>query len=111
MTEGHFIEPTPEQKRRRWKAHIESWQKSGLSQLAYCREHGLKPHQFTYWKKRCQRSNTDISFVPLRLSQNLPAVVNPAQIRLTTPNGYKLELCGAIDQSVVRQLLDTVRSL
>ncbi len=112
MTEGHPAEPNPEQKRRHWQAHIESWQRSGLSQVAYCREHGLKQHQFTYWKKRTNpKARHDIAFVPLRCSQNLPALVNPSKICLTTPNGYKLELSGAFDQIVVRQLLNTVRSL
>jgi len=111
MTEERAVEPRPEQKRRHWKTHIQSWRKSALSQVAYCREHGLKLHQFTYWKKRVQQKDGDIAFVPLSFSQNLPAVINPSKIRLTTPNGYKLELSGAFDQTIVRQLLDTVRSL
>lgn len=111
MTEDPTVESKPEQKRRRWKAHIESWQNSGLSQSAYCREHGLKLHQFIYWRKRVQHKDGDIAFVPLRFSQNLPVVVNPSRIHLTTPNGYKLELSGTIDQIAVRQLLNAVRSL
>jgi transposase len=111
MTKGHPVEPRPEQKRRHWITHIKSWRKSGLSQVAYCREHGLKLHQFTYWKKMVQQKDGDIAFVPLRFSQNLPAVINSSRIQLTTPNGYKLELNGFFDQVVVRQLLHTVRSL
>ena len=111
MTEKSTVESKPERKHRQWEAHIENWQKSALSQVAYCREHGLKYHQFTYWKKRVQQENGDIAFVPLRLSQNLPAVINSSRIELITPNGYKLELSGNFDQTVVRQLLHTVRSL
>ena len=111
MTEEPMVKSRPEQKRRRWEARIKSWQNSDLSQTAYCREHELKLHQFIYWKKRVQHKNGDIAFIPLRFSQNLPTVVNPSRIHLTTPNGYKLELSGAIDQIAVRQLLSTVRSL
>lgn len=111
MTEEHPTEPTPEQKRRQWQAHIESWRQSGLSQVAYCREHRLKKHQFTYWKKRIRTKDQDIAFVPLRCSQNLPVLVNPSKICLITPNGYTLELTGGFDQIAVRQLLNTVRSL
>lgn len=111
MTEESTVESRPERKRRRWKAHIESWQNSGLSQTAYCREQGLKLHQFIYWKNRVRHKDGDIAFVPLRIPQNLPAVVNPSKIHLTTPNGYKLELSGTIDQIAVKQLLNTVRSL
>jgi hypothetical protein len=111
MTDGHPVEPRPEQKRRHWKTHIDSWRKSDLSQVAYCREHGLKLHQFTYWKKRVEQKDGDIAFVPLRFSQNLPAVIHSSRLQLTTPNGYKLELDGPFDQTVVRHLLHTVRSL
>jgi hypothetical protein len=111
MIEEHPVEPEAEQKRRHWQTHIERWQRSGLNQIAYCKQNNLKVHQFTYWKKRIQHKDRDIAFVPLRFAQNLPAVVNPSRIQLTTPNGYKLELCGAFDQTIVRQLLNTVRSL
>lgn len=30
---------------------IEEWKTSGLSQLAYCREHSIRYHQFHYWYK------------------------------------------------------------
>ena len=35
-----------------WVKHIEAWKTTGLSQAKYCREHQLKPHQFSYYK--CQ---------------------------------------------------------
>ncbi len=31
----------------RWKDHIEAWQASGLSQAAYCRQHGLNVNTFS----------------------------------------------------------------
>ena len=30
-----------------WINHIESWQGSGLSQAAYCRQHNLNAHTFS----------------------------------------------------------------
>ena len=111
MTDGHPTKLDSEQKRQHWKTHIESWQQSGLSQLDYCREHALKPHQFTYWKKRIVRSDTDISFVPLHFSQNLPAVVKASTIHLITPNGYRIELGAGFDLAAVKQLLSTVQCL
>ena len=32
--------------------HIESWQRSGLSQAEYCRLNSLRLKNFWYWKKR-----------------------------------------------------------
>ncbi|WP_158070089.1 IS66 family insertion sequence element accessory protein TnpA [Motiliproteus sp. MSK22-1] len=37
-----------------WKQHLEAWKQSGQSQVDYCRVHGLKSHQMTYWKNRCR---------------------------------------------------------
>ncbi len=35
-----------------WIKHIEAWKMTGLRQAQYCRDHQLKPHQFSYFK--CQ---------------------------------------------------------
>ena len=56
-----------EQKRSYWKQHIDNWQETGLTQAEYCRRHNLKHHQLVYWKKRFSRTETDVTFVPLKL--------------------------------------------
>ena len=40
------------ERRSFWQDHLEQWQRSGLTQVAYCRQHGLNRDQFGYWKKR-----------------------------------------------------------
>jgi hypothetical protein len=114
MSESHCVNPTEpdrEHKRRIWRSHIEHWQQSGLNQAAYCREHGLKPHQFTYWKNRFDRTDTGITFVPLRFSQNLPVPVSASTLRLFTPNGYRIEVGSGFDAPTLKQLLSAVQSL
>jgi len=32
--------------------HIKAWQASGKSQTSYCKQHGIIPHQFIYYKKK-----------------------------------------------------------
>ena len=39
-------------KRQYWQEQFENWKESGLTQAEYCRRHGLKQHQWWYWKKR-----------------------------------------------------------
>ena len=34
------------------QSHIAQWQASSLSQAEYCKEHGIKPHIFSYYKKK-----------------------------------------------------------
>ena len=32
--------------------HIANWKTSGLTQVAYCQQHAIKPHIFSYYKKK-----------------------------------------------------------
>ncbi|MBK7491028.1 MAG: IS66 family insertion sequence element accessory protein TnpB, partial [Nitrosomonas sp.] len=34
------------------RIHIEAWQTSGMSQAAYCREHGLNTKTFGTWVRK-----------------------------------------------------------
>jgi hypothetical protein len=114
MPESHYIdtiEPDPQHKRRIWQEHIERWQHSGLSQVAYCREYELKLHQFTYWKNRFAQTEADISFVPLRFSQNLPVAIAASSLNLFTPNGYRIEVGAGFDALTLKQLITAVQSL
>jgi len=43
-----------------WWQHIESWRGSGLSQAAYCRQHGLNAKSFSRWiRKQLLRNSRD----------------------------------------------------
>lgn len=37
---------------RYWQRHLDRWGRSGLSQAAYCRRHGLKAVTFAWWKRK-----------------------------------------------------------
>ena len=41
-----------QERRAFWQEHLVQWQASGMTQVAYCRQHGLNRDQFGYWKKR-----------------------------------------------------------
>jgi len=38
--------------KEKWKAVVEDWKKSGLSQATYCRRTGINPTRLSYWKKK-----------------------------------------------------------
>jgi hypothetical protein len=44
------------EREKKWRAHLAAWQRSGLSQAAYCRREGLTPSEFSWWKCRLARS-------------------------------------------------------
>lgn len=37
--------------RARWQEHVEAWAAGGLSAVAYCRLHGLRPKSFYRWRR------------------------------------------------------------
>lgn len=54
------------EKRQYWKQHLEEWGKSGLSQVAYCRQHDLSHCRFQYWKKKYQPAKP-VDLIELKL--------------------------------------------
>ena len=53
-------------KQCQWQAHIQAWEKSGLLQNKYCRQHQLSSSQFCYWKKKLKQAKTStVNFVPV----------------------------------------------
>jgi len=38
-----------------WRKHLAAWQASGLSQAGYCRQVGLAPADFSWWKHELAR--------------------------------------------------------
>ncbi len=102
-----------EQKRTYWKHHIDTWQETGLTQAEYCRRHNLKHHQLVYWKKRFLKTETDVSFVPLKLEDllDIPARQDQASLTLVINNDLKIEIRAGFDAQLLRQLIYVLRRL
>ena len=45
---------------RYWQRHLDRWERSGLSQAAFCRRHGLKAVTFGWWKRKLATGRTHI---------------------------------------------------
>ena len=102
-----------EQKRTYWKQHIDSWQETGLSQTEYCRRHNLKHHQLVYWKKRFLKTETEVSFVPLKLEDllDIPPRQDQASLTLVINNQFKVDIRAGFDVQLLRQLIFALRGL
>lgn len=85
---------------RHWQEHIQLWQSSGLTQMAYCRQHSLVYHQFGYWSRKLnpiQESTSGFTRIqPPSVSQDLTVLL---------PNGIELRGVNDANLSVVSQLL------
>ena len=102
-----------EQKRSYWKQHIDSWQQTGLTQVEYCRQNNLKHHQLVYWKKRFLKTETHVSFVPLKLEGllDMPTQQDQASLILVINNQFKIEIRTGFDSQLLRQLIFSLRGL
>lgn len=93
---------TQSPKQQYWQRHIRAWQRSGLSQTAYCQDQQLSLASFGYWRKRC-------SVIPA--AALLPAVIpvlreTPASsAQLRSPGGWQILLPAELDASVLCKLL------
>jgi len=101
------------QKRTYWKQHIDDWQQTGLTQTEYCRRHNLKHHQLVYWKKRFLKTETDVSFVSLKLDDllDIPARPDHASLSLVIDNHFKIDIRAGFDARLLRQLIYALRGL
>ena len=104
-------EQSPSQRSTYWKNHIQAWHASGQTQTAYCRTHRLKLHQLRYWNCKFEPSEAGKpkalggGFVPVRISQR------PSEgLALVFPNGVKLEGINGANASLVRQILEWLKS-
>jgi hypothetical protein len=102
-----------EQKRTYWKQHIDRWQETGLTQTEYCRRNNLKHHQLVYWKKRFLKTETDVSFFPLKLEDllDLPARRDQTPLTLVINNQFKIEISTGFDAQLLRQVIFALRDL
>jgi len=68
-----------------WSEHVAAWQRSGLSQGAYCRQHGLSQNSLSYWRKRLGATNdrdaaSFVTIVPVPLSPSTQPDITTAPV-------------------------------
>lgn len=93
-----------------WCTHYQSWQSSGLSQRAYCRQEGISFSTFDRWRSRV-RSQSNSPKPPLLASSNqnlspppsltlIPvqlATSSSADIQLLSPSGWRITIPAPTD--------------
>ncbi len=91
--------PTQQQK------HIEAWQTSGLSQVAYCRQHKLNSKTFSNWL-RVYRSQQVASAAPTLIPVEIKSNVSPSgTLCLRWSQGHTLVLPADVSPQWLAELL------
>ena len=101
-----------------WTEHIAAWHKSGLSQGAYCRRHGLSQSSWGYWRKRLARSADGeaapcfaIVPVPLLASAQADMATAPEPMLVHVGNAFRIEIRGDFAAPVLEKLVRTLTRL
>ena len=94
-------------KREQWKRFIEEQEKSGLSQVEFCKQNNLSAAQFGYHKgrKNIKQKVTGV-FSPVKINPSL----NTTEIRLTLPNGFQCALPCGLDKGQLKDLVEVLLS-
>jgi len=106
----------PYQNHAAMQSHIAQWQASSLSQAEYCKEHGIKPHILSYYKKKFSSSAKQSSqLVPVKLlaDEALSAIGSSGcnVLRLSHANGFSLEINPRADMACLKPLLELLGSV
>lgn len=83
---------------QQWREHIETWQQSGLTQVAFCHQAGISKHQLSYWRKLFSDQTPKSKLIPINAapprfsSQSCVSAMLPSGIRLEIPAELAVQL-------------------
>ena len=90
-----------------WRKHLEAWQRSDLTQKAYCGSQGLSVESLRRWRRRekvaLAAAKASLTLVPVSVGTAATSGV----VRLHSPGGWEIELPGGS----VPLLLDFLKQL
>ena len=85
-----------------WRYHLNTWQSSGMTQAAYCREHQLNAKTFAARLHDFRKQEFVSTFIPVQVQEPLPA---SALLVLHTGHGSRLELPLTVSAPWLAELL------
>lgn len=87
-----------EANRAHWLEHVSTWSKSGLTQSAYCRQHGINAALLSAWVVRVRKGSEELAhpgatLVPLMVeSDDVKCTANQVAIVVEHKSGWQLHL-------------------
>jgi hypothetical protein len=88
-------------RREFWAEHVQAWQASRLTQVAYCQQHELKPKALAYWIRRHKQVTSSLTLVPLAVQG--PTITG--ELLLQHASGWQLALPAGVDAAWLAGLL------
>jgi len=93
--------------KKQWQKIVFAQPTSGLSISQYCKNKNINISNFYAWRKRL---GSNESPRPGFLRLNKPSFPSLRDLRIETPNGYKIEVNG-FDELTLQRLLGVVKAI
>lgn len=75
-----------------WRAHLEAWHRSDLTQREYCANQGLGEKAFYRWMRKDREAvalaTPSLTLVPVSVGSQLTGSI----VRIHSPGGWRIEL-------------------
>lgn len=94
----------------KWKEFIENQEKSGLSQLEFCRQHNLVASKFGYYRSVIKSQEKENANQQLFSTVKIQKPAQNADIKIILPNGFQCFIPVAMDTSHVKRLMEALLS-
>ena len=92
----------------KWRKLIEAHEKSGLSQIHFCKQYSVSASHFSYYRSRIKAKNTRNNH--LFASVHLQKQSLSSDIQILLPNGLKCIVSSLIDVTQMKRLVETLLS-
>ena len=98
-----------------WELHVAHWQASGLSQVNYCEQHGLRAHQLGYWNRKflvhdnSLESEHKTGFARVQWAPSLSSSMPNSDLSLHFADGTQLTGITQHNLALLKQLLEVLR--
>ena len=73
---------SPRRSRDFWLEHTNQWKQSGLSKIAYSKEHNLKPISFYNWSKKLEHAESETQPETVSYSTFVPVQIDNTAVSL-----------------------------
>ena len=90
-----------------WRAHIEQWSLSGLTQTEYCRQNEISKDRFTYWKIKFKKQDQPKEIIQIPL----PVHLGSPGLRLNIGRSLQIEIPDDFNRGALEQVLLTLKVL
>jgi len=84
---------TLQTRREFWAGHVRDWLVGGLTQVAYCQRHELRPKALGYWGRQHRQAAGHVTVVPLAVKK--PSATG--ELLLQHARGWQLALPAGVD--------------